>query len=198
MRAGQEVCAAGMNGKKSDITGRSSECCRGTRHTGSFRNRAAAASIDRQHQQRILTRLDTPPPPTRGRSTRVCPTNVGSAEAVLVYAGDALHHRAGERGGDAYPPAKTPEGPHSLARLPGSDCSTTLARHVYQAGSRVGAVRRGCTSSDQPRARRIAGRTRMITTGLARTLLRTGAPGSDTPWARSACSSSSPRSAWST
>ena len=50
-----------------------------------------------------------------------------------------------------YPPENSPAGPHSCATVTGLDCRMTLARHVYQAGSRVGAEMDGSAMNFQPR-----------------------------------------------
>ena len=49
-----------------------------------------------------------------------------------------------------YPPANSPFGPHSSTTRTGSLSRITWARHVYQAGSRVGAERLGSARNFQP------------------------------------------------
>ena len=51
-----------------------------------------------------------------------------------------------------YPPLNTLPGPHSRATEPGEDSRITFPRHVYQAGSRVGAVMVGCRRNCHARA----------------------------------------------
>src|SRR6476659_5912070 len=59
-----------------------------------------------------------------------------------------------------YPPENNPSGPQSPTTEPGSSSITTFARHVYQAGSRVGAASEGSATNRQPNTlsiRRVAG-----------------------------------------
>src|SRR6478672_258731 len=49
-----------------------------------------------------------------------------------------------------YPPENNPSGPQSPTTEPGSSSITTFARHVYQAGSRVGAASDGSATNRQP------------------------------------------------
>src|SRR5207247_9952883 len=51
-----------------------------------------------------------------------------------------------------YPPENMLNGPHSPATRPGSSCRMRLDRHVYQAGSRVGALIEGSRRNVHPNA----------------------------------------------
>ncbi len=53
-----------------------------------------------------------------------------------------------------YPPLNVEPGPHSRTTDPGEDSRMTFARHVYHAGSRVGAVMVGWSRNCHPRASR--------------------------------------------
>src|SRR6266508_1987363 len=60
-----------------------------------------------------------------------------------------------------YPPENMLNGPHSPATKPGSSCMIRFERHVYQAGSRVGALIEGSRRNVQPKA---SSRSRMAST----------------------------------
>src|SRR5918994_1094591 len=71
-----------------------------------------------------------------------------------------------------YPPPNMWSGPQSPATRPGSSFMIRFERHVYQAGSRVGALIEGSWMNVQPNATRTISVARRGTAGEARTIVR--------------------------